>query len=276
MATAMAQSTPEPYFTVTQLLDAAVYLPAPPDTTSMEFALDMHRYYTAKALRDTERGAQALDDAHGVYTVMCNRFSSAFGINITPEHTPAIYRLLANSLKTTSNACSRCKTHYRRERPFQRFNESSVITGETLSATSFPSTHAAKGWMLALLLAEVNPRAQEALLKRGYEYGQSRVIVGAHWQSDVDAGRMVGSVTYSFMHTSERFLQELAEAQAEFERLQKRYDSRIEIIDAEKVSSVNTERNAAERWYTIYGTLADESTRGIVVKNGKKVLRTNN
>ena len=39
-------------------------------------------------------------------------------------------------------------------------------------------------------------------MARGYMYGESRVIVGAHWQSDVDAGRLVASVAYAKLHTS--------------------------------------------------------------------------
>lgn len=267
---ALAQDEVSPYFSADKLVDATKYLPAPPDTTSVHYALDMHSYYAAKALRDTERGAQAIADANGIYTDMCLNFSDAFGMIISPEHTPAIYKLVANSLKTVSNATSQCKDYYNRMRPFQRFHEQKMITGEALTANSYPSTHSAKGWMLALLLSEINPHAQKALTLRGYEYGQSRVIVGAHWQSDVDAGRLVGSVTYSRMHSNERFLLELEEAKKEFSHLRKMHDS-VELIDADKIAI--GDRHEKEQWYTIDGKQADDDTKGIVVGNGRKVLR---
>lgn len=47
-------------------------------------------------------------------------------------------------------------------------------------------------------------------------YGESRVIVGAHWQSDVDAGRLAAAAAYARMHTSERFLEQMQLARQEF------------------------------------------------------------
>jgi acid phosphatase (class A) len=81
---------------------------------------------------------------------------------------------------------------------------------------SYPSGHTILGWCSALLLAEINPERADTILKRGMMYGESRVIVGAHWQSDVDAGRLAASAAYSRMHTSERFLEQMQLARQEF------------------------------------------------------------
>ena len=67
-----------------------------------------------------------------------------------------------------------------------------------------------------MLLSDINPAVADSLLARGYEYGQSRVIAGYHWQSDVDAGRLGASVLYAKLHSNERFLEQLAKAQQEF------------------------------------------------------------
>ena len=265
--TASAQS---PYFGGSQLPDGVQFLPPPPDTTSIQFASDMNLYFKAKPLRDTDRGAEAVSHANGVYTHICEIFSPAFGLNITPSGTPAIYTMLSNSLKTTSYACSGTKTHYERRRPFQTFNDP-LGTSETLDATSYPSSHSAKGWIVALLLIEINPAAQNALLKLGYEYGQSRVIVGAHWQSDVDAARLIGSSTYARLHTSPRFLQEMAAAQEEFLRLTHsdaapRHEAESTGIDDQAVDP------DADQWYTITGQPATSTTQGIVVsRQGKRI-----
>ena len=47
-------------------------------------------------------------------------------------------------------------------------------------------------------------------------YGESRVIVGAHWQSDIDAARLAASAAYARLHTSERFLEQMRRARQEF------------------------------------------------------------
>lgn len=253
-----------PYFSIDELPDATYYLPAPPDTTGALFDYDISQFHWGKSMRDSDRGKQAVDDANGIYTVMCQNFSQAFGMLISPEHTPAIYEMIACSLKTTSNATSKCKNHYRRVRPFQYFDEE-MYTGETLSDTSYPSTHAAKGWIMALLLGEINPDAQQELAVKGYEYGQSRVIVGAHWQTDVDAGRLVGSITCSLLHSNSTFLAHMDAAKAEFASL---------INDA--VIDTHPDSNAGDnhlQWYTIDGRPAHITTPGIIVgSNGKKIL----
>ena len=274
-AMTVAASAQSPYFSTKELADGVNYLPTPPDTTSTQYANDMSIYFQSKALRDTERGTEAINHANGVYTHICSIFSPAFGLTITPNGTPAIYTMLANSLKTCSNACSTTKTHYRRRRPFQVFNEP-VATGEALSATSFPSSHSAKGWMVALLLSELNPAAQEALLKLGYEYGQSRVIVGAHWQSDVDAARLIGSATYARIHSHARFLEEMAAAKEEYARLTgasaPRQDPTLPTTVIDDV--VDDEDPTATQWYTITGQPASPTTQGIVVgKVGKRINR---
>ena len=81
---------------------------------------------------------------------------------------------------------------------------------------SYPSGHTILGWTSALLLTEINPERADTILKRGMMYGESRVIVGAHWQSDVDAGRLAAAAVYSRMHTSERFLEQMQLARQEF------------------------------------------------------------
>ena len=69
---------------------------------------------------------------------------------------------------------------------------------------------------MALILAEINPQNREAIFKRGYEIGQSRVICGFHWQSDVDAGRMAAAATVAVLHGNEGFLKAMEKAKAEF------------------------------------------------------------
>ena len=99
-----AASAQSPYFTAKELADGVKYLPAPPDTTSIQYASDMNTFFQTKTLRDTERGAEAINHANGVYIHICSIFSPVFGLTITPSGTPAIYTMLSNSLKTCSKS----------------------------------------------------------------------------------------------------------------------------------------------------------------------------
>ena len=86
---------------------------------------------------------------------------------------------------------------------------------------SYPSGHTSIGWATALVLTEINPSDQDKILKRGYELGQSRVICGYHWQSDVDAARIVGSAVVATLHSNPQFTQQLEKAKQEFTGLEK-------------------------------------------------------
>ena len=245
--------------------DAVNYLPAPPDTLDVMFGRDMHLYYWGKSVRATERGDTALIDANSSLTNLMAIFSAPFGMPLSRENTPAIYTLLNNALATTGQGTTKCKRHYQRMRPCNRFHEE-PYSSEHFSETSYPSGHTVKGWSMAMLLVEINPSAQDAILKRGYEYGQSRVIVGAHWQSDVDAGRVVAGACVARLHSIPQFLEELAAAQAEYKRLSTQLPT-----DAPELAAPS---EPDTRWYTIDGLPATPDTRGIVVgSDGTKTLR---
>ena len=86
---------------------------------------------------------------------------------------------------------------------------------------SYPSGHSATGWGIALVLSEINPARQEEILKRGYEIGESRVIAGFHYQSDVDNARLAGSAAVARLHADKSFMKQLQKAKDEFTRLSK-------------------------------------------------------
>jgi acid phosphatase (class A) len=65
------------------------------------------------------------------------------------------------------------------------------------------------------VLAEIAPDRAESLRTRGHQFGQSRVICGVHWQSDVDAARKVATVVVERLHSEEEFTRQLAAAREE-------------------------------------------------------------
>ena len=210
-----AQMRADAYYHTDEMPNAVNYLPPPPDSINAAFAYDMSQYFWGKSIRDTERGAMAIADADCGVDHLCEIFSEPFGLELSEENTPAIYLMLKNAISTANKGTSRCKSYYKRTRPFQLYNEP-VASGESLGHTSYPSGHTLRGWVMALLLVEINGDNQDAVLQRGYEFGQSRVIVGAHWQSDVNAGRVVGGACYARLHNSPEFMQQMADAQAEY------------------------------------------------------------
>jgi membrane-associated phospholipid phosphatase len=58
-----------------------------------------------------------------------------------------------------------------------------------VNSPSYPSGHTSYGYTGALLLAILVPQRYQQMIARGAEYGNDRIIVGAHYAMDVLAGR---------------------------------------------------------------------------------------
>lgn len=86
---------------------------------------------------------------------------------------------------------------------------------DSLYSYAYPSGHAAFGTMTAILLAELVPERRAQLFERGWEYGDARVIGGIHFPSDLEAGRIFGTVLVALMFQNERFGTDLNEVRAE-------------------------------------------------------------
>ena len=217
---AQAQSDVEAYFTAKEMPDMLKWCPAPPDTVGAAFTYDIMQYMWGKQMRqDKERAAIAIRDA--VYGLDCiiREFSEPFGMQISKEETPEIYKVLRDGTATCDSICKLPKKYYMRRRPFMRMQEPTLYPQDEPALRkngSYPSGHTILGWSSALLLSEINPDRADTILARGYMYGESRVIVGAHWQSDVDAGRLAASAAYARLHTSERFLKQMRLARLEY------------------------------------------------------------
>ena len=211
------------YFNVKEMPDLIKCLPAPPDTVGTDFANDIMRYMWGKTERNNiVRADIAIHDAPWDFDSLFARFRVPFGLEISKEGTPVIYRFLINSLSTIDQTRVAPKAFYLRKRPFERFHEHMLTVYEEKELSgegSYPSGHSQRGYAAALLLSEINPANADTIMARGYMYGESRVIVGAHWQSDVDASRLCASIGLARLHTSQDFLADLAKAQDEFKRL---------------------------------------------------------
>ena len=199
------------------------YIPLPPDTTSVVFHGDYARWIWGKSMRNTPRGEQASWESKYGAARMCTIYSDIFGFDISAETTPAIYNFIVRAGTTGSTSVARMKNTYFRRRPFLVMGEDVWGQFDTFSEleknSSYPSSHTSFGWGAALALAQMAPFMQDTILRRGYEYGISRVIVGAHWQSDVDAAMLCASAAIARARGTEQYNLDLQAAQEEFMQL---------------------------------------------------------
>jgi len=208
---------PQGFLTADEVPNSLKILPPPPAETSVAFLSDKADYEAGRVLKDKAREELAARDAD--YNDITQIFSVAYGQEISPQHTPALYSLLQKVLQDShDHAMKAAKNHYMRLRPFVLYKDPTCTPAfdEKMKGTgSYPSGHASFGWAAALVLAEINPARQSEILQRGYDFGQSRVICGAHWQSDVDSGRLMGSAVVAALHNNAAFMTALGQAKAE-------------------------------------------------------------
>ena len=177
------------------------------------------RYEWGKTMRKTERGKQAAEDAVHTVEYFSKIYSEPFGMLISQENTPEISALMDRLLATTHVSNAKSKSRIMRLRPFILFNEPTPVPEDEEKLrknSSYPSGHTTMGWAIALVLAEINPERQDEILKRGFEYGESRVIVGFHFQSDVDHARVITSALVNRLHANDDFMKQLQKAKKEF------------------------------------------------------------
>lgn len=202
-----------------KLIDSLALLPPPPDAGSEAQASDDAARRAAIAIRETARWKLAARDADYTSPKSVDAFACTIGITISPTATPHLNMLLKRTLVDAGLATYKAKIKYNRTRPFVAANDNTTCypkDEEMLRKDgSYPSGHSAYGWAWALILAEMVPDKADAIIQRGFQFGQNRIICGVHWQSDVNAGRVVAAAVVAQLHTNADFKAQFGAAQKE-------------------------------------------------------------
>ena len=213
----------DPYIPEDDLPDVVQIVPAPPEDPSPDFDHDILRYMWGKQQRkDPARLEMAIRDAVWNMDTTLVILGKPFGLKISKEGTPAIYEVLTRGITTIENIRFRPKAYYFRIRPFAYFDEPSIFPQDDewlATEGSYPSGHTIRAWACALLMAQIAPESAEAVFARAWLSGESRVISGCHWQSDVDASRPVAGIGFSYLQSSREFRRDMARAKKEFRKL---------------------------------------------------------
>lgn len=197
-------------------------LPPPPAAGSPAAEADQIASEAFLKLMDTPRWDIAILDAAMRAPGGATVFSCAANIPISEETTPLTMRVLRNTGIDIAMATRAPKKHYQRKRPFMT-NEQPVCTPSGLRFLqkdgSYPSGHSSAGWAWGLLLAELIPDKADALVERGWHFGQSRAVCNVHWQSDIEQGRIVGSAIVAKLHSNRAFRAAMADARDELAKV---------------------------------------------------------
>ena len=206
------------YLSQDQLPDSLALLPPPPVPGSSAMQQDEAVRQLALALVGTPRYALAISDANRGSPQTVEAFSCAFGTDINNKQTPTLYQLLVRLRIDARRTSYRAKQLYNRPQPFVvHHSRPCSPTDDQLTRMegSYPSARSAVGWAYGLVLAELNPARAREIIDRAREFGKSRVICDVQWQSDVDAGFVVGAATVAQAKKNSAFRADFNAARAE-------------------------------------------------------------
>ncbi|MDP4025474.1 phosphatase PAP2 family protein [Methylobacterium sp. NEAU 140] len=207
----------KPYLAEGAMPDPLKVLSAPPAHHSPLEMADRAAFTTTRSLKGTPRWNLAANDvAEGAAAVLDN-YACILGTRIDQARVPATLNLLERARIDLANATRIPKVHFRRLRPFVG-NDAPICVQRTQALAdsfSYPSGHATQGWAYALILASLVPEKATAILARGRAYGESRIVCGVHWLSDVVAGRLNGSAVFAALVGDAAFRSDMDKARSE-------------------------------------------------------------
>jgi subtilase-type serine protease len=124
--------------------------------------------------------------------------------NGLPNMTDSVYDLAYGVTNTQPcqiiNGMEICQDKYGNSRPFQvaptqvvQYYQLNVVEGGLTNDPAFPSGHTTYGYTDSILLAMLVPELYQSMMVRASEYGNDRLVVGAHHPTDVIGARALAT-----------------------------------------------------------------------------------
>jgi acid phosphatase (class A) len=130
------------------------------------------------------------------------------------DNLPLTAELVANVWRDASHFIWALKFKYARIRPC--VVDPRMKNLEQTDWAAYPSGHASNSYVNAYLYAELAPEFADFFLKDAYDMAHSREIIGVHYPSDSEAGRIFARQFVNMLFTNERFLKDFEKVKEEW------------------------------------------------------------
>lgn len=199
------------------LPDGRSFLPPPPQAEEPAQQADLRAFEKTRGLKDKARWKLAQNDANLNPSHIIKDFSCAAGFALDPVKLPAMVNLLTSLTQPVEQDVSNEKDFWKRRRPFVGTNKD-ICTAHSDgldNSYAYPSGHTTWGWLTASILASALPDRATQIMQRGRIFGESRIVCGVHWKSDVQAGYMNGSAMFAALQAQPAFTRQIAKVRHE-------------------------------------------------------------
>jgi acid phosphatase (class A) len=196
-------------------LDPIAILAPPPLPSSPEQAADLAEViavYHASSSNDMATAYSEKKFSVFTFTPVVGEF---FQSNNLPKTTVFFERVQKQAETVTDEA----KNYYRRPRPYTI--DTNLANGKLETSFSYPSGHSTESMVLALVLADLFPDKQDAIIAKARSIGWHRVEIARHYLTDIYAGRALAQAIVREMKTSSDFQKDFVEAKTEIAAMQK-------------------------------------------------------
>jgi acid phosphatase (class A) len=208
-APALAHSNGTFYIDPSQV-DLDHLLPPPPALGSAAETADMAAVMQA----EKDRTADAAVAAEADHERTIFRFADVMGPDFTPQNLPFATKFFQRVFSDQNKVVKETKAYFKRPRPYVVDSNLTPMVSPK-STPSYPSGHTTFAYVMAILLANMVPEKAVPIFDRAAEYGYNRVVAGAHFPTDIEAGRIAGTVIDSVFFHEPRFMVDFDRARAE-------------------------------------------------------------
>ncbi|HEU5289524.1 MAG TPA: phosphatase [Cyclobacteriaceae bacterium] len=128
------------------------------------------------------------DSTYTMYRRNLFHIGSSIGSWFNPDDLPVTANLIANVWRDASYFIWSLKFKYARIRPV--FIDSDIKNLQETDWAAYPSGHASNSYINAYIYQELAPEFTDVFIKDAYDMAHSREILGVHYPSDSESGRI--------------------------------------------------------------------------------------
>jgi acid phosphatase (class A) len=198
-----------PYFD-NKTVDLTTLLPPPPASDSADTKSEIGELLVIQVTRTPEMVSRAQADA--VEEVW--RFADVIGPRFVPEALPKTAELFERLVATNNAVVNPARASFGRTRPHMVSDLIRPVV-KLSSSGSWPSPHASLGILMGIVLGDMIPEKRAVIMGRAWTYAENRMVVGMHYPSDVEMGRIAGSVIAAFAMKQPNFTADFRAAKTE-------------------------------------------------------------
>jgi acid phosphatase (class A) len=212
-----------------QDLKILAWAPPTPTGDGPTEVADLTVYLQTRALVSGARGAEAHADDVYLPADVAPRFKDALGVDLTPANAKVILdtiQLAQKDLEILVKPLKQPVANGGRVRPYVQYPTLPACQHDVDDSQfglnksgAYPSTHAGVGMMWALILSQLAPDKTDTVAAKGYQFGESRLVCGFHYPSDLATGRLAAAVLFARLQSNQAFKDQMAAAKLKMDEV---------------------------------------------------------